>query len=374
MRRPLPLLALPLLAVACADYVMPPGATPDAARADAGDASADAFRPIPVNVTCTVHYGVTICEGRYVPTELNPAVREVRTGSGGTGEAARHFFCYPVGVSHNDKLLLYLVGTTDSPTQYIEFPRRACALGYAAVSIAYHNEVDSRSTCTSNSACYENFRREIVYGMDALPDPIHVTQADSILGRFLNVLETLERREVYFPAWRAIRARVAARDFSRVAVAGHSQGSGHALFIARDFEVERLIMLAGVTDRMNSGFAANAAPAWIANWNFATAQTPSTRFFTYMHDDDGVAVVRQVLDNWNLLRVPATECPFTVMAGAYPPGCHRIRVPAARCGGGEAHNMVMVGAFGNSTNACLLSGTASSNDVTFRHMLTAATE
>lgn len=373
MRRPLPLAAASLvLAASCADYVMPADAAADAPRVDAGDASADAFREAPVNVTCAIRYGVTVCEGRYVPTEINPMVREVRTGTGGTGEAARHFFCYPVGAAHNDKLLLYIVGTTDSPTQYVEFPRRACALGYAAVSVAYHNEVDSRSTCTTNSVCYENFRREIVYGMDALPEPIHVTQADSILGRFVNILETLERREVYFPPWRSIRARVAARDFTKVAVAGHSQGSGHALFIARDFEVDRLIMLAGVTDRMNSGLSNHAAPAWIANWNPATAQTPSTRFFTYLHDDDGVAVVRQVVSNWDLLRVPAAECMWSAMT--YPATCHRVRSPAARCGGGEAHNVVMVGSFGNSVNNCLLSGMASSNDATFRHLLTAPTE
>lgn len=85
-------------------------------------------------MTCAIRYGVTICEGRYVAKELSPIVREVRTGTGGTGEAARHFFCYPVGAAHNDSLLLYIVGAADSPTQYLEFPRRACALGYAAVS------------------------------------------------------------------------------------------------------------------------------------------------------------------------------------------------------------------------------------------------
>lgn len=373
MTRPLPFaLSLALASASCADYVMPPG--PDAAVVvDGSDASVDAFRPIPVNVTCPMAYGTTICEGRYVPSSLGPGVDEVRTGTGGTGEAARHYFCYPVGVAHNDKLLLYLVGTTDSPTQYIEFPRRACALGYAAVSIAYHNEVDGRSTCTTNTNCYESFRREIVYGMDLLPDPIRVNQTNSILGRFLGVLTTLEQRELYFPPWRTIHQRVAARDFTKVAVAGHSQGSGHALLIARDFEIERLIMLAGVTDRMNSGLGTNAAPAWIANWNPATAQTPSTRFFTYLHDDDGVAVVRQVVSNWDLLRVPAMECPYSPM-GPYAPTCHRVRVPAARCGGGEAHNMVMVGTFGNSVNNCLLSGMANRNDATFRHLLTAPAE
>jgi hypothetical protein len=356
---------------------MPPERRPDAATdAVTTDVVDEVFRPPPVNVTCAMHYGTTICEGRYVPTEISPLVREVRTGAGGTGEAARHFFCYPVGVAHNGKLLLYLVGTTDSPTQYVAFPRRACALGYATVSVAYHNEIDSRSTCRSNSECYEAFRREIVYGIDSLPDPIRVNQANSILGRFLNVLETLERREAhFFPPWRSIRARVIMRDFTHVAVAGHSQGSGHALFIARDFEVERLIMLAGITDRMNSGLSDHAAPAWIANWNPATSQTPSNRFFTYIHDDDGVAVVAQVIDNWNLLRVPNTQCLFTAMANGYPANCHRVRVPMANCGGGEAHNVVMVGTFGNgTTNHCLLSGMANSNDATFRHLLTAPTE
>ncbi len=131
-------------------------------------------------------------------------------------------------------------------------------------------------------------------------------------------------------------------------------------------------MLAGVTDRMNSGLANHAAPSWIANWNPATAQTPSTRFFTYLHEDDGVAVVRQVVSNWDHLRVPAAECAWSAMT--YAPTCHRVRAPAARCGGGEAHNVVMVGTFGNSVNNCLLSGMASSNDATFRHLLTAPTE
>lgn len=96
---------------------------------------------------------------------------------------------------------------------------------------------------------------------------------------------------------------------------------------------------------------------------------PSTRFFTYLHEDDGVAVVRQVVSNWDHLRVPPppAECMWSAMT--YAPTCRRVRTPAARCGGGEAHNVVMVGTFGNSVNNCLLSGMASSNDATFRHLL-----
>ncbi len=377
MRSLLPALPLCLFAMGCG---APPPATDGGldARVDAADASGDvvvADRPEapPVNVRCDQLYGTTVCEGTYVPTQINPAVREVRTGIGGTGAVARHYYCYPVGVASNDKLLLYIVGTTDNPATFTEMPRRACALGFASLSLAYHNEVDSRTACGPDATCYENFRREIVYGMDLLPNPINVTQTDSLLGRFVHVLGVLAEREPYFPAWASIRQRVTARDFSNVVVAGHSQGAGHALLIARDFAVDRLVMLAGVTDRTNSGTNNHGPAAWISGWSPAMAQTPSSRFFGYMHDDDGVAVVRQVLANWDALRLPAQECPWQA-EGNYPAGCRRVRIPPARCGGGEAHNAVMLGAFGSATNACVQGGTQSRNDGTFRYLLTTRAE
>lgn len=363
--RSLPLFGLLTTLMACGPGPSPWG--PDAARdAVATDASADGSADAGTSVRCSPMFGSTVCRAVVLASVASPGATDVRP----SGMTFRHAYCFPVGASFNGKLVLYLSGTLENPEVQSDFATRACSLGFAAVALSYPNEVDSRTACTSNSACYENFRREIVYGQDVAPDPIRVNQTNSILGRFLGVMAYLAERERYFPAWASLHERVAMRDFSQVVVAGHSQGAGHALYIAREFPVERVIMLGGVTDRVNSGLSNNMAPAWIASWSNMTSRTSSSRFFGFNHQDDGVAIYRQVLSNYDSLMLPAAECDF-LEAGAYPMGCHRVRVPTARCGGSDAHNAVMLGTFGDASNACAAGGTVHHNDLTFAYLLNA---
>lgn len=181
-------------------------------------------------------------------------------------------------------------GTGDNPGFTNGLLKRACALGFAGISPMYENERDARSSCENNTNCNAFMRREVVYGDDVAPPPINVDGTNSVMNRIRTMLDRLVEAEPVFKPWAEVRTRYVARDLSTFALSGHSQGSGHALLLARDFFVERLVMLGGGADRVASGTSSNRAPAWIANFAASNPKTPSSRFLSYIHEDDTIAV------------------------------------------------------------------------------------
>jgi hypothetical protein len=324
--------------------------------------------PVGGEARCSPWRGQSICSITYDPSELDPEVESIDTSVGGHGV---HFACYPREVARwNGKLLLHFVGTVDNPGRTHAFAELACALGFAAVVPMYKNVNSSRSVCRTVTGCYEAMRREVLYGGDSAPDPIRVDRANSALHRLDTVLRRLATVETRFPAWGGIRERVTARDLSDVTLSGHSQGSGHALMLARDHEVERVVLLAGPPDRLASGRPEQAPVQWIVEWRSLT-KTPAERVLAYLHEEDAIAYYREVLSNYDLLGVGASECAFTD-SGALPAECRRVRGVAAGCRSLDAHLAPTQLQFGADHDRCRLSGERHDNRAVWQFLLTSA--
>ncbi len=337
------------LVVAC----RPPNTAPEAS-----DASG-------VAVTCTSKSNAGVCSGTFIPTQLDSAVEPVKGMSGGIGV---HFFCFPQDEARwNGKLLIHLVGTGDIPTLTNGFPERACELGFASISPMYKNDNDARSTCGRDTDCYERMRQEVVYGNDVAPLPIQVNSANSVAHRLETILTRLANGSTAAAKWTALREAFIARDFSRILVSGHSQGSGHALLLARDFSVARLVMIGGLTDRLDSGKASNVSVKWVTDWK-RNSKTPSSRVYGYNHQDDAIATYAQVLSNYDSLGVSPSACAFSD-AGNYPAECHRFFGLAAGCSPFNAHVSLVARKFGGPSDACQLGGPQHTNAATWAFLL-----
>lgn len=325
----------------------------------------------PAAAPCEQAHGQLVCSATYDPTTIDPLLESVVAAPPGqVGVPGRHYACAPEAKRWNGQLLIHLVGTWGNPAASSAFAELACSLGYAAVAPMYENVQDARAVCADDSACYEGMRREVLYGGDSAPAPISVDASNSILRRVDTLLMYLAARETGFAPWGQLRDRVLARDYSEVALSGHSQGAGHALVWARDHQVSRVIMLGGLTDRLRYGTPAHQAVQWVADWA-ASSKTPPGRLWGYNHSDDKIVLGSHLRANYDVLGVGAT-CPFSE-AGDYPLVCRRIRTPPSGCSALDAHLAVVRHRYGTERAPCQLEGSELSNAATWQFLLLAPT-
>lgn len=303
------------------------GTTSDAAVDEGGDASDGRV------ATCSAAEG--ICTGLLDPTQLGPGIAPVR--SVGSGKDGRHAFCYPSDpATTTGRFLIHLVGTGADPAVDRDVLRRMCALGFVALSPMYVNDRDGRSTCGSAPDCYEGFRREIVEGGDFVAG-VSVDLANSIEGRVSTALARLAGTEPGYAGFAAFRDAFATRDFSKVVLSGHSQGCGHALFLARAHEALRVVLLAGPSDRVAS--PADAPSDWIRSFASRT-KTPPSRLYGFIGEDDGVIGYGNVSATWDAIGLPSDSCAHSSTGSGYSASCHRVVLPASGCSALDAHAMV----------------------------------
>lgn len=176
------------------------------------------------------------------------------------------------------QLLLFLPGTGGrnvGPPR--PFSLTAAELGYHVIELAYPNNL-SATVCwrQTDPNCFEKFRREVIKGNDFSP-LIAVGRADSIEYRMERLLTVLSARQ---PArgWGQFLGPRGEAAWEKIAVAGQSQGGGHAALIARDRKVARVLLFGAPKDYDPKG--RKPAP-----W-YGPSRTPAKRFFALVHTRD----------------------------------------------------------------------------------------
>ena len=192
-----------------------------------------------------------------------------------------NYVVFNPSVTSNHKLLLFLPGTGAKTKHYQLFPDLAANLGYHSVSIAYPNGFPTVAMlCANNSDtnCYYHIRQEVCYGTDVSPD-VSVDTLNSIVTR---LTKTLEYLIITYPSqgWDQFMNN-GNLVWDKIAVSGHSQGGGHALYLAKTQSCERMIMFSGADDY--SDFYSHPA-----NWIYYSSITPIHKFFSFLHLNDDV--------------------------------------------------------------------------------------
>jgi len=294
--------------------------------------------PRPIAMACAAG----VCAGVVTPSAVDPAVKDVGTTLAGRGD---HYACRPQDpAAFNGRLLIHLVGTGDDPSNNDGFPERACQLGFAAIAPMYENEKASRDAC-SDDACFEAYHREILFGEPG-PDTVTVDGPNAVVARAQGLLDALAEDDAAFAPWAGLAQTFRSGHLEAMTLSGHSQGNAHALYWARETEVQRLVLLSGVADRLRLGEPDSAPPSWIADFTGVT-KTPGERFFTFFHrDEDGLTPVADALDNDARVGLPAQSCDYS--SPPWPAGCHRLEVAPMGCGATQAHISVTVRKWGGA--------------------------
>jgi hypothetical protein len=173
---------------------------------------------------------------------------------------------------------LWLTGTGGPATGAARaFCQLAANSGYHVISLMYPDEIPA-SICGNDRdpGAFESFRLAIIQGGKS--PHLSVARPDSIENRLIKVLQLLRSRR---PAegWGDFITEEGDIRWEALAVAGQSQGGGHAALIGIKHEVARVICTGAPKDYSHR----LATPA---AWYGLPSATPKNRFFVFNHQQD----------------------------------------------------------------------------------------
>jgi hypothetical protein len=235
-----------------------------------------------------------------------------------------HVYFGPQTAPRN-QLFVFLPGTGGRPMKHgpLAFAKYASRCGYHAVGLMYPDAVSAQSLRDDEDiAANLKFRLAIIRADHDSPH-IRVIRANSIENRLIKLLLYLERKHPR-EGWGQYLGPGGEIVWNKVAVAGHSQGGGHAAIIAKFHTVARVIMLGSPKD---FSYRHNAPAKGFDKDN----HTPPGRYFAFNHRQDaqgctpaeqmriframglsqlGVAEVDQAKPPYGQSHVLFTNCPI----------------------------------------------------------------
>jgi len=151
-----------------------------------------------------------------------------------------------------------------------------------AIALAYPNNVDVNQYClTLYEDCFSDFiKNQISNG------------SNSIMNRLISLLGYLKQ---FYPTsnWNLFlnQPNTDTVNFTAISVVGHRQGAGVAVMMSRLFKVERVIMIAGVSD-WNPEYS--HPPFWL----YGDGATQKDRLLGLLHVNSGTCSATH--SNWNM--------------------------------------------------------------------------
>jgi dienelactone hydrolase len=217
-----------------------------------------------------------------------------------------HYAINPTpSVPAKQRLLVFLPGTFGKPANYRLIVQEAAAHGLHSIGLNYPNNATIASLCNSSTDanCNGNARLETLTGTDS-STVVNVTRANSIENRLIKLLQYLQV-QAPLEGWGDYLTTAGQLDWSRIRIAGHSQGGGHAAFIAKSYAVDRAIYFGSPADLLPG--TTQTVP-----WLTAAGATAAQRQAGFTHERDELALLAVVTGIWRVLGLPGS--PQTVDA------------------------------------------------------------
>jgi len=224
-----------------------------------------------------------LCRGYAIsPSETDPAI---------TSALFDHYAVNNQWVVQRGVLFLFFPGTHSRATNYKMLCETAADQGFHAISLQYVNGVSVNTKCTGGRSleCYENLRREILFGTDFSPHA-NVSRPNSAENRLVKLLRYLADR---YPldGWEQYLTAQDVPRWSRILLAGHSQGGGHAAMLGKYYSTSGVIMFAS----MDYSLQRDKAGEWIHQHG----NTRLEKFFAAAHTQDQTMPIASMRRYWN---------------------------------------------------------------------------
>ncbi|MCB1271401.1 MAG: hypothetical protein KDB31_08260 [Microthrixaceae bacterium] len=236
---------------------------------------------------------------------VDPATADPAT----TADALNPNLAYLPVTTERGALAVVLHGTGAGTGGFTEITSALRRDGYHVIVLRYSASVGTVAACPDTGAatfpdCHRVLRSETTFGAGvADPDghsydhPVaNIALADSVMNRLLKLLDHLHS-VAPDAGWDQFQARSSGScvdtnptygaceaDWSKVALLGHSQGAGVALYMASFVPLRAAGLLSGSFDAYLTGPGTAAAAPWTTETGFAT---PASAIRTLRHVSDG---------------------------------------------------------------------------------------
>lgn len=264
-----------------------------------------------------------------VQLEVDPAA----TGSHIVKIHTNHVALYNNAAKTNKKLVLMIPGTGASAFSNMDIQKSLRDMGFHVIGLDYSNKVIT-TACTDSSdpTCFDHFRQEIVFGT-SVSDKTVVDSANSIYNRFYQLLVYLNKNDPGGEWGQYLSGNRI--KWNNVIVTGHSQGAGHAAYLAKHFKVARAVMLSGPQDYFSK---LDKPAAWLSD----RGKTPKSRLYAFLHKEDPFNCSWQLAGNVKL-RKNAVDT-----ASVYPDSpVHRRHILLTDLDTKAPHGASLLPVFGN---------------------------
>lgn len=193
------------------------------------------------------------------------------------------------------ELLLWLTGTGGNGHGAQGLANLAADLGYHVVSLMYPNDIPA-TACANDSDpnAFEAFRLALIKGGRAPYQngrkELLISRADSIENRLIKLLQQLQKKRPK-ENWTQFLNPDGSIKWESIAIAGQSQGGGHAALMAIKHRVARVLCFGAPKDYSKR----HDAPA---AWYGLESATPKQQFFAFNHlqDPKGCTPEQQLLN------------------------------------------------------------------------------
>ncbi len=200
------------------------------------------------------------------------SVPPIATNAGYAANQDSSYVAYDSTVASNNRLLFFIGGTSSKPFDYTDFVDLAATLGYHAIDIAYPDTPEVATVCKNSpdSLCYDLYRQQKCFGT-----PVSTANIDTLNSIVMRAYYLVAYLDSIYPTqgWGQFISG-GQLVWSKVAISGHSQGSGHAMYIAKQMNCERVAMFSGVDDY---SLYFNQPAHWIG----LPGTTPSERIYGF---------------------------------------------------------------------------------------------
>ncbi|HEU4950698.1 MAG TPA: hypothetical protein VFT46_02040 [Holophagaceae bacterium] len=210
------------------------------------------------------------------------------------------------------RLFVLLPGTGARPSSEELILQTGSSRGYHVIGLEYPNGTSIASLCNASTDpdAHWKARSEVITGQD-LSTLVDVGPAECIEHRLTALLTYLASA---YPAedWGQYLA-AGQPDWSRIVIAGHSQGGGHAGVIAKLHPVYRCVCLSSPADYLTTLHQP-------ATWYGMTGATDASKIYGFSHQQDEVVTWTLAVTDWTALGLDAYGPPVNVDGASAPYG------------------------------------------------------
>ena len=219
---------------------------------------------------------------------------------------SNHFASVKEGVTLKNVLFVFFPGTYRNPTVCKATTQKAASLGFHSIGLMYDNRVAGNPLCsaTGDVTCHSRARREVIDGIDRHPK-VSVNASNSVINRLYKLLVYLNSKHPT-QGWGQYMLN-GKPNWSKIIVAGHSQGGAIAGVIGKYYPVKKVIMFSMI-DYLNNGK--------IPDWELLSANR--AKFFALTHTADELVPYPKVKTTWTAMKMDIYNGRINVDWNAYP--------------------------------------------------------